>query len=187
MHSLLSEKYNACRMKGKRLGKTALFFSLLFSLSVYAQDELNYSVHANIIYHFTKYIDWPSYKKTGDFVIGIIGETPLSSELKKAVAGKKVGDQNIIVKKFSSSESSFSCQILFVSNAAAGSIKKIVNNSINDPVLVVSESKGLAQKGSCINFCIVNDKLKLEINKTNIQQRGLEIASELLQLGIQVK
>jgi hypothetical protein len=164
-----------------------LIFAVCFFSRAHAQDEVNYSVHANIIYYFTKYIEWPSFKKTGDFVIGIVGETPLYDELKKAVAGKKVGEQNIVVKKFSSSAPVFDCQILFISDAASGNISKIVTATANDPVLLVSETKGLARKGSCINFRISNEKLKLEINKDNIQQRGLAIASELLQLGIQVK
>jgi hypothetical protein len=167
-----------------------IFFGalILFSFfNLHAQEELDYSVHANIIYHFTKYVNWPLNKNTGDFVIGIVGETPLTDELKKAVAGKKSAGQNIVVKKFSSSASGFKCQILFISDAASSSLKKIVNATADDPVLLVSESQGFAKKGSCINFHVVSDKLKLEINKNNIQQRGLEIASELLQLGVLVK
>ena len=166
------------------------FFGVVILLSVsglHAQEELDYSVHANIIYHFTKYVNWPSAKSSSDFIIGIVGETPLTNDLKKAVAGKKAGEQNIIVRKFSSSSSSFNCNILFISDAASSSLKKIVSTTADDPVLIVSENKGSASKGSCINFVIINDKLKLEINKNNIQQRGLQIASELLQLGIQVK
>ena len=165
------------------------FFGVVILLSVsglHAQEELDYSVHANIIYHFTKYVNWPS-AKSSDFIIGIVGETPLTDELKKAVTGKKTGEQNIIVRKFSSSSSSFNCNILFISDAASSSLKKIVSTTADDPVLIVSENKGFASKGSCINFIIIKDKLKLEINKNNIQQRGLQIASELLQLGIQVK
>lgn len=161
---------------------------ILFSFSkLYAQDELDYSVHANIIYHFTKYVNWPSNKNTGDFVIGVAGETPLVDELKKAVAGKRAGGQNIVVKKFSASASSFNCHILFISDVASPSLKKIVSATADDPVLLVTENPGFAKKGSCINFIITNDKLKLEINKNNIQQRGLQIASELLQLGVLVK
>jgi hypothetical protein len=160
---------------------------VLFASNVSAQEELDYSVHANIIYRFTKYVDWPPSKGTENFIIGIIGKTPLYDELKKAVNGKKVGDQTIVLQKFSSSEAAFNCQILFISEAAAGSIKKIIGTTQNNPVLLVSESKGAAQKGSCINFNIVNDKLKLEFNKNSIEQRGLNIASELLQLGTQVK
>jgi hypothetical protein len=179
---------DVCCFVWYHIKKVSLCLFVFFSFTqLHAQEELDYSVHANIIYHFTKYINWPSDKNAGDFIIGIVGETPLSDELKKVVAGKKAGGQNIVIKRFSSSSSSFHCQILFISDAASSSLKKIVNATINDPVLLVSENKGFASKGACINFSIVNDKLKLEINKNNIQERGLEIASELLQLGIPVK
>jgi hypothetical protein len=66
-------------------------------------------------------------------------------------------------------------------------MKKIVTNTGNEPVLIVSEQEGMAQKGACINFVIASDRLKLEINQNNIEQRELSIASELLQLGKLVK
>src|SRR5688500_10416091 len=60
-----------------------------------AQHTMDYAVHANIIYHFTKYIDWPEDKKSGDFVIGVIGDTPLFNELKKIISNKTAGSQKI--------------------------------------------------------------------------------------------
>jgi hypothetical protein len=185
---MLIEKKNSRTRAWSKFIRAIVCLLFLFSVSTaHAQDDVDYSIHANIIYHFTKYVDWPSSKKSGDFIIGVVGATPLFDELKKSVTSKKVGAQNITVKRFSSATSVFNCHILFISDDAASNSKKIIAATINDPLLLVSESKGLAQKGSCINFTIVNDKLKLEINKNNIQQRGLEIASELLQLGIQVK
>jgi hypothetical protein len=162
-----------------------LFFH--FSSRGQAQQETNYAVHANIIYHFTKYIDWPADKKNGDFIIGVTGDTPLYDELKKNIKGKMSGNQRIIIRKFSSSGSSFDCHILFISEEESGNIKKIVARTTGSSTLIVSESEGLAQRGACINFVIVSDHLKLEINKKNIEERNLRIASELLQLGKLVK
>jgi hypothetical protein len=162
---------------------------LVLASFVYLQtsaQETDYVVHANIIYRFTKYIDWPANTKTGDFIIGIVGDSPLYDELKKNIAGKMVGDQKIGIKKYSST-AAFSCQILFVSEDESKSIKKIATRTANEPILLITEAEGMAQKGSCINFVIVSDRLKLEINKTNIEQRELGIASELLQLGKIIK
>ena len=164
-----------------------LFFFLLYTPDVQAQDETNYAVHANIIYHFTKYIDWPADKKSGDFIIGVAGNPELYDELRKNITGKMAGNQKIVIKTFSSSASSFNCHILFIGGDESSSIKKIVSKTTGAPILLVSESEGLAQKGSCINFVIASDHLKLEINKTNIEQRNLDIASELLQLGKIIK
>jgi YfiR/HmsC-like len=161
---------------------------LLRSFSgIHAQQETNYAVYANIIYHFTKYIDWPADKKYGDFIIGVVGNTPLYDELEKNIANKMAGDQRIVIRKFSSSASSFDCHILFISDDASKSMKKIVSSTAHTSILLVSESEGFALKGACINFSIVSDHLKLEINKNNIEQRNLSIASELLQLGKIVK
>jgi hypothetical protein len=152
-----------------------------------SQTVDNYAVHANIIYHFTKYIDWPASRKSGDFIIGVYGDSPLYDELKKNVANKTVGMQKILIKKIGSVESAKSAHILFVSEEMSGSIKKISTTTTDNSVLIVSEQEGSAKRGSCINFIIESEHLKLEINQTNIEQRDLSIASELLQLGKAVK
>ena len=54
----------------QKLFRIILIVSVLFSFFgriAYAQS-VNYSVHANIIYHFTKYINWPEDRKSGDFI-----------------------------------------------------------------------------------------------------------------------
>lgn len=156
-------------------------------LAVQAQPETDYTVHANIIYRITKYIDWPEDKKSGDFIIGIVGESPLHDNLKSFVANKTVVNQKIIIRKYSSSLKTFDCQMLFICENESPNIKKIANRTAGIPVLLISEDEGLARKGSCINFVIADDRLKLEINKNNIEQRHLNIATELLGLGTVVK
>jgi hypothetical protein len=152
-----------------------------------AQLETDYAVHANIIYRITKYIDWPQDKKSGDFVIGIIGESPLHNYLKTFVAGKTVVSQKIIIRKYSPLSKAFDCQMLFVCEVESPHIKKISTRTAGFPVLLISEDEGFARKWSCINFSIEDDRLKLEINKNNIEQRHLNIATELLELGTVVK
>lgn len=167
-----------------------IFFTcfLLTTCVLAAQaQEMDYGVHANIIYRFTKYIDWPENKKTGDFVIGIVGESPLHEYLKTFVVNKTVGNQKIIIKTYSPSVAVFDCHILFVSEDESSSFKKIVARSAGAPILLVSEEEGLAYKGSCINLVLVDDRLKLEINKTNIAQRHLNVATELLDLSTILK
>ena len=144
-------------------------------------------MYANIIYRFTKYIDWPNEKKSGDFIIGIIGDTPLYDELKNFTDNKWVDNQKIVIKKFSSSATSFNCHILFICDDESRSMKKIAIATAGASTLLVSESEGLSRKGSAINFIIIGDHVKLEINKNNIEQRRLDVASEFLTLGTIVK
>jgi hypothetical protein len=162
---------------------TILFFSHLYE--AWAQNA--YAVHANIIYHFTKYINWPDDKKRGEFVIGVIGDTPLYDELKNFTSSRSAAGQPIVVKKFAAHALAYNCHILFISDDVSSSIKRIAASTADTPTLLVTESEGLSRKGACINFVLVDDHLKLEINKTNIESRSLDIASELLNLGKIVK
>jgi hypothetical protein len=154
-----------------------------FAVNCSAQSVTDYKVHANIIYRFTKYIEWPGNKQSGDFVIGIVGDSPLYEELSILTANKSVGNQKIVIKKLAASAASYSCQILFISQEESRDLKRIAPLTADQPVLLITEENGLAKKGSCINFIIVDDRLKLEINKNNVLSRNLNIASELLKLA----
>jgi hypothetical protein len=167
--------------------KAIFLLSVLLFTLFHAWAQNAYAVHANIIYRFTKYINWPDEKKTGDFVIGVIGDTPLYDELKIFISNKTASGQPFVIKKYSTTASLYDCHILFVSDDESESVKRIAANTAGTSTLLVTESEGLSRKGSCINFVIVDDRLKLEINKSNIERRSLDIASELLSLGIIVK
>jgi hypothetical protein len=50
--------------------------------------------------------------------------------------------------------------------------------------LTISEAPNLAEKGSAINFVILNNKLKFEINRNSIYKAGIKISAQLLKLAI---
>jgi hypothetical protein len=149
----------------------------------YCQSTVDYGIHANIVYRFTKYINWPPEARKGDFIIGIVGETPLYGELKKLTASKKVGNQQIVVKQLSPYDNTYECALLFISEKESRYLKRIVGITAKKPILIVSEDEGLAKKGSCINLMISGGRLKLEFNINNMEKRNLDAASELIGLG----
>jgi len=176
------------KARHKRLFKAIVFLHILLLFPLFqAWSQNTYAIHANIIYRFTKYINWPDDKKSGEFIIGVVGDTPLYDELKNFTTNKSAAGQPIVIKKLSPSAPAYNCQILFISDEESGSIKRIAACTAGTPTLLVSETEGLTRKGSCINFIVVDDHLKLEISKTNIEKRKLDIATELLSLGIIVK
>ena len=185
-----SQRDRACKRRILQTYKQVALTMVVFLSSFYygrGQPAIDYSVHANIIYHFTKYIDWPANRKSGDFIIGVVGESAVFDELEKTTSNKKAGSQKIVVRRFSPFQTAFDCHILFVTEDEGGSLKRIASRTANNPVLLVYEAKGAAARGACISFNIVSERLKLEINKNNIDQRNLSIANELLRLGTLIK
>jgi hypothetical protein len=66
------------------------------------------------LYNFTKMIEWPSNKKSGDFVIGIVGKGDVNKYASAMLNGKMVGSQKIVVKEFSSVSAASGCHVLFL-------------------------------------------------------------------------
>lgn len=158
------------------------FMALLFAFQATAQ--VNYKIHSLFMYKFTQYIEWPS--NSGDFVIGVVGSSPIIAELEAIAATKKVDTRTIVVKKMSSSSDFSGCQMVFISEGQSSNLPTISAKLQGKPVLLVTESPGAAKKGSGINFVIVDDKMKFELNKGAVEKQGLKVSGDLTKLAIVV-
>lgn len=98
---------------------------------------------------------------------------------------KKDGEGNIIlIKRLDTVEEIENVHILYVASSKSRELRSILDKLGNKPTLVVTERDGLAKKGASINFLIMeNNTLKFEVNRTELQNRGLSISQELLKVG----
>lgn len=171
--------------------KTISIFMFLFILSSSFKLDGNIDTNAKIkavfIYNFTKYIEWPQSYKEGEFTIGIIGETSLYSELIKMTETKKVANQTLEVKKFTTTNDVTKCHILYVSKDKSQSLNDIIKKVKNNSTLLVTEESGLVDKGSGINFIIKDNRQKFELNKSNVEKYKLKVSSNLEALAFTVK
>ena len=151
-------------------------------------QEVDYKAYSIYVYNFIKYIEWPEASKKGDFVIGIVGDSPVINELKKLAASKKANGQTIAIKKFSSIAEVDQCQILYISSSKSNTLKEALEKIKNMPTLLIAEREGLARKGAGINFVTLeDDTLKFELNKKAIESHNLRIALALISLGLLIK
>lgn len=166
----------------KRIILLSIFCMVLFSSS-YAQKEKYQSL---FIYNFTKYIKWPDSYNSDKFVIGVIGNSEIYSALSAMATSKKktAAGKDIEVKKFNALGEIEDCNILFVSQDIAGSLGQIDNSTSSKPVLIITDSPGLATQGSVINFIEKDGKIKFELNESKASSRGLIVSGSLTSLAI---
>ena len=161
-----------------------LFIILLFPSRSEAQ---NYKIHSLFMYKFIQYIEWPDKDASGSFVIGVVGNSPMQTELESLAASKKAGNRTIIIKKLSASSSELgSCHIVFISENQSSQLSTVSSKLQGKPTLIVSETSAGAKKGAEINFLIIEDKMKFELNKTAIERQGLKVSGDLIKLSIVV-
>jgi hypothetical protein len=146
-----------------------------------------YQVKALFLYNFAKFVEWPAAMRSGPICIGILGSDPFGDVLDRAVAGKIVNGRGFMVKRFSSEMEARQCHIVFVSVADKRRVGSIVEGLKGRGVLTVGDSHGFAESGGVINFVIMDDRVRFEVNIRAAEEAGLKLSSKLLSLAKSVR
>lgn len=163
----------------KRLLLLSLF--LITSISVYSQ---NYQLHSVYMYSFIRYVQWPPEDMEGDFIIGVLGDSPIIEHLEKMASTKKAGSRDIVIKKFGSQAEISETHMLFISKELNNQLASIVKSKGKMHTLLITEEEGMASEGSNINFVVRKDRLAFELNKSAMQRSSLKVSNELTRLAI---
>ncbi len=138
------------------------------------------------IYNFSRLIEWPASYKSGEFVIGVLGNSTVFDELETFTASKKVGNQDISVVRFRDPAEITNCHILFVSFGKSNKMGEVLTKVGNRSTLIIGEKNGLVSSGAAINFVIEQDKLKFELKVDHAKSNGLKVSSSLQNMAILV-
>jgi hypothetical protein len=177
-------------VKLAKVKKIVLILISAFVLSTgfkVAGVDTNSKMKAIFIMNFTKLIEWPQSYREGNFVVGVVGESPLYNELTKMAKTKKVANQSLQIKKFSGTSEISKCHILYVSRSKSEEITSVVKKVKSNSTLIITEKQGLVDKGAGINFIIKNNRQKFELNKKNVEKYKLKVSSNLEALAFTVK
>jgi hypothetical protein len=163
------------------------FFLMIFmgkSERACAQDA-DYKAYTLFLYNFMKYIEWPD--ASGDFVIGVVGDSPIKKELVTLSETKKAKGRRIVVKVIAVPDDAVGCNMVYIPSSKSSMLKPIAEKTKSKPVLIVGEREGLAKKGAGISFVVDDDDaLKFDLNKSTLESQSLKVANILVQLAILV-
>ena len=163
----------------------AILFFLAIGQNAFAQQEKPmHEIHAAMIFNFLKYIQWPSDAEGGDFVVGVMGEDDVYNTLKNYYDGKPKGSKKYAIRKLSSAAEAAECAVVYLGKGKSKEFENIKAAVSGKPILTITDSFNLGQKGSCVNFKIVDGKLKFELNQASIASSTLKVSSQLSSMAI---
>ena len=157
---------------------------MMAGFAVTAQDRPTHEIHAAMLFNFIKYVQWPNEGDGGDFVVGVIGDDNVFNTLNQWYNGKQKGSKKYVIKKLSSANESSSCQVVYVGKAKSKDFDDVMNNIGGKSILTITDGNGLGQKGSCINFKVIDGKLKFEMNQATMTSSNLKVSSQLSSMAI---
>lgn len=164
-----------------------LFFLFLLAsatLTVAAQERPTHEIHSAMLYNFIKYVQWPNEGEAGDFVVGVIGDDNVFNTLKQWYDGKAKGSKKYVIKKLASADEATGCQVVYVGKSKNRDFDVIKTSCNGKSVLTITDGAGMAQKGSCINFKVIDGKLKFELNQSMVTGSNLKVSTQLSSMAI---
>ena len=145
-------------------------------------------VKAASLYKFLNYISWPAasfIKPDAPYVIGVAGADEVVENLEQLVAGRKVADRQVTVRRMRINEALAGMHVLFVGRADRHRLPQILRQLQGQPVLVVTEGES-SNVGGMINFRIVDERVRFEVALEAEERSGLKLDSRMLAVAYAV-
>lgn len=159
-------------------------FTTLFYFNVSGQTG---QFKALFLYNFAQNTSYPEQSIKSKFIITVVGDPEVATELEKLAKSRKIGSYTLEIKSSNSVDNIEDSQIIYLAQNRSSQMPILESYQKNKPVLLVGNQHGLHSQGAAISFVMVDGKLRFEICSRNIDSHGIKCSSKLTSLGIDIK
>ncbi len=150
-----------------------------------ASASREYLIKAAFLYNFAKFTEWPAETyadASAPLRICVLGDGHLGRAL-RAIDGKQIKGRRVATAHLAKAEDAGTCQVLYVGPAEKERLPGILKRLDGRPVLTVTDIPDPDPNGGIINFRIVAEKIRFQIDKNVAEAAGLDLSSKLLALA----
>jgi serine phosphatase RsbU (regulator of sigma subunit) len=170
--------------------KPVLTIGLIFLMSnIYSQGGFDNPTRALYIFDLVaKYVNYgPGFADSSNFKIAVlVGDYDLVSEMANlAKTRTKIQDKPVVVMGFKRLESMEHTQVLYVNKNSGFDLDKIKAKIAGKQTMLITE--GYEFRESMINFIVVNNQPRYDINEDYIKKEGMSVPQTLLFTAIKTK
>lgn len=153
--------------------------------TAWAQGLNKQKITASYLYNFAKNIEWPNQAAMTSFDIGVYGANNLSlmAELNVLRDKMKLRNVPIVVNQVNQVDALAKYHLVYVEGASAKTLADIYDAVEGKPVLLVTAENNNKQLVMINLITTDNDRLRFEVNKSNIINHGLTPLPELILNG----
>jgi len=157
-----------------------------------AADEpsLEIAVKATYLYKFAPFVEWPASafdSPSSPLTLCVVRSDPFGIALDRAVAGQRVGERPIVVRRLQAPDRSARCHIMYVGPLPGSSPGDVLSEVRGRPVLTVTDAERDPRSKGVINFVVDSNRIRFEIDDAAAAEQGLMISSKLLGLAVAVR
>jgi uncharacterized protein DUF4154 len=155
-----------------------------------AQEKpTQYQVEATYLYNFSQFVAWPAAAATAanSFNICVLGQDPFGPALANIVADETVAGKSVAAKRVPTPQEAVNCRVLFISSSESGRLKEILTILGGASVLTVSDLPEFTRRGGMVQFLLIEDRVRFEVNLAAAERARLTLSSELLKVATTIR
>lgn len=148
-----------------------------------------YQVEAAYLFDFGKFIrlNGPPRPSQGDFDICILGRDPIVGAMEAIADGGSIDGRPVRVLRIDSAAQAKNCNIVFVSAYEGDAIHGELEFLDRHDELTVGDAPDFLERGGMIQFVLLRDHVRFEVNLDAVHRTHLALSSELLRVATRVE
>ena len=141
-----------------------------------------YQVKAAYILNFARFVEWPAeaLPSSAPMTIAVVGKDPFNGYLEQVLRGKLVNGHPIHLRYVRWNDVLTTYHIVFVSASEEAHLPDILRTIGRESVLTVSDIDRFSLRGGVIEFSMVGNRVRFDINRGPALAARLSISSRLL-------
>ncbi len=152
-------------------------------------DQLERAVKAAFLYKFQLYVVWPNRafaSATSPFNVCIVSGPPFGDLIDRVVQGQRYGEHPLVVVRAGSAVPDVQCHIMYIATQDTQITQQALAAAVGQPELTVTDGAEDGAPKGIINFRIVDDRVRFDIDNAAAVRGGLSISSKLLGVALSV-
>ena len=149
-----------------------------------------YDLKAVYLYNFLRFTNWPDHTESSGserFSIGVIGNSKIIAPL-QVIAQKSNGKIQVGTVSASAPQSAFTpYDLLFISQSEENQLDKLLTSLSPLQVLTVSDIDTFCEAGGMIRLVNVDNRIRWEINLSQLKRSGISVKAQLLKSAWKVR
>lgn len=171
-------------------GLAAIALACAFVIPAAARaGGMEYAVKATYLYKLAPFVEWPSSafaSPTSPLILCVAGDDPFGPVLDEAVAGQKMGDHPLAVRRLAKVEPGQECHILYAAGSKTQSAEAAVHGVDGAPVLTITD-RNRGGEGGIVQFVMSNGRVRFMVDLAAAARNRVTISSKLLSLALSVR
>lgn len=160
--------------------------SMMTFLDAMAQKPTRDDVQAAYLYNFGKFVRWPGDPSHRPMLVCVAGEDPFAETLRKLVEGEQIDGRPLEVRNLDRTDGVGDCSILFIGAQERDREDSFLSAAAGKPILTVGDSPDFLERGGMIQFVLVEDHVRFEVNLDECNRHRVGLSSELLKVAAAV-